>query len=361
MNFYNYWIVNMPIPKRTKNKLMSEFKNSEDIYYALKNGYCDIINYEEIINFFKNDYNDNIKRKINYLSEDGVDLTLINSINYPKSLLNIKNPPFGLFYKGNIEKLNDKYNVSIVGARKCSYYGRNVTELICKELSINKINIISGLARGIDSIAHESALNNGGYTCGVLGCGIDMVYPKENKKIYDIMKSRGCIISEFLPGTGPLKHNFPIRNRIISGLSQLVIVIEAGEKSGSLITTSFANDQGKYVMAVPGSVLSNCSMGTNRLIQDGAIVYTEVKDIFDCIKYTYTNTSNASCKNNVNDKFTYLENKIYNVINDNPIHIDDIIKITNIDINRLYEVLFELQLKKHITCLAGNYYVKLYK
>lgn len=358
MNYYNYWIVNLPIPKRTKNKLMSEFKNSEDIYYALKNGYCDIINYEEIINFFKNDYEDNIKRKINYLSEDGVDLTLINSINYPKSLLNIKNPPFGLFYKGNIDKLNDKYNVSIVGARKCSYYGRNVTELICKELSINKINIISGLARGIDSIAHESALSSGGYTCGVLGCGIDMVYPKENKKIYDIMKSRGCIVSEFLPGTGPLKDNFPIRNRIISGLSQLVIVIEADERSGSLITASFANDQNRDVMAVPGSVLSNCSRGTNRLIQDGVAVYTEIKDIFDCLKYTYINTSS---KNNVKDKFTYMENKIYNVINDNPIHIDDIIKITNIDINRLYEVLFELQLKKHIICLAGNYYVKLYK
>ncbi|MDF2882667.1 MAG: uptake protein [Clostridiaceae bacterium] len=358
MNYYNYWIVNLPLPKRTKSKLISEYKTSENIYYALKNGYCDIINYEEIINFFKNDYEDIIKRKINNLIEEGVDLSIISSLNYPKSLLNIKNPPFGLFYKGNIDKLNDKYNVSIVGARKCSYYGRNVTELICKELSINKINIISGLARGIDSIAHESTLNNGGYTCGVLGCGIDMVYPKENKKIYDIMKSRGCIISEFMPGTGPLKDNFPIRNRIISGLSQLVIVIEADERSGSLITASFATDQNRDVMAVPGSIFSNCSRGTNRLLHDGAAVYTEIQDIFDYLKISYVMNSAID---NSKDKFTYLENKIYRVINDSPIHIDDIMKITNIDINRLYEVLFELQLKKHIICLAGNYYVKLYR
>lgn len=358
MNYYNYWMASLTIPNKTKNKLISECKTTENVYYALKNGYCEIINYEEIINFFKNDYEDNLKRKISKLEEERVGLSIISSANYPKNLLNIKNPPFSLFFKGNIDKLNHGYNVSIVGARKCSFYGKNVTEVISKELSLNKINIISGLASGIDSIAHKSVIDNGGYTCGILGCGIDIVYPKENKKIYDIMKSRGCIISEFMPGTGPLKDNFPIRNRIISGLSQLIIVIEAGERSGSLITASFASDQGREVMAIPGSIFSNCSRGTNKLLHDGATVYTEMKDIFDSLEISYVNTVD---KNNNQGKFTYLENKIFRLINDNPIHIDDIIKITNIDINRLYEVLFELQLKKHIICLAGNYYVKLYK
>ena len=207
----------------------------------------------------------------------------INSSEYPEQLRNIYDPPEKLYVLGNKEILMQK-GIAIVGSRKASEYGKKVAFNISKELSENGINIISGLAIGIDSCAHLGAINNNnnGKTIAVLACGLDKIYPTENRKLaVDILNSGGCIISEYPCGYKIEKKNFPERNRIVSGLSNGVVIVEAAEKSGALITAEFAIEQGKDVFAVPGSIFSNTSTGTNKLIKDGAIMVTKYEDILN--------------------------------------------------------------------------------
>lgn len=294
---------------------------------------------------------ENIK---NIIYKNDIKIITCYDSKYPVRLKNYEDSPFVLYYKGDIEKLNHLKCAAVVGSRKCTYYGNNAAAHIVKELTINKVGIISGLAKGIDSVSHQACLNNKGYTCAVLGCGLDIVYPSENKKLYDEIIKSGCIISEFAPGTRPYSYNFPIRNRVISALSDAVIVIEAGVKSGSLITAGIASEQGKDVFAVPGSVFSDQSKGTNQLIKDGANIFTGIDDIFSALQI---NNKIIEFKDD-NEEYTDLEQRIISTITDTPHHIDEIIKIINIDIKQLYNVLFELQLKNEILCLAGNYYVK---
>ncbi len=345
MDEYDLWFILLKASSKTKINLMKRFKNSQEIWYYTVNGHSKENNLtptSEKINLLKNDI---IKNNINFV-------TYFDK-KYPSVLRKYEDSPYALFYKGNITNLNSNRNVSIVGSRECSSYGSNVTQIITKELCNFGINIISGFARGIDSNAHLTCLDNNSYTCAVLGCGLDVVYPKENSKMFnDILDKDGCIISQFIPGTKPLSYNFPIRNRIISALSEIVIVIEANLRSGSLITAGSALEQGKDVMAVPGSIFSKNSVGTNKLIKDGAFPLTSCEDIFELLGIEYNK------KHNAERKISVLEKEVYNVISDNPMHIDDIIKVSGVDITQIYELLFEMQLKKEIMCLNGNYYGK---
>lgn len=209
------------------------------------------------------------KNRISYLS--------IFDEDYPENLKNIENPPYILYIKGNLRPRGP--GISVVGARKCTDYGKWVCEKLVRDLSDYGVDIISGLALGIDKIAHQTALDNGLYTIGVLGCGVDRVYPFSNKKLFERMEEEGAIISEFPLGTEPLPHHFPIRNRIISGLAMGLLVIEARVKSGTLITANLAADQGRDVFAVPGNINSQFSQGTNALIRDGAKLVSCVEDI----------------------------------------------------------------------------------
>lgn len=201
---------------------------------------------------------------------------------YPKRLKEIYNPPQKIYALGNIEILNN-IGIAIVGARKATEYGKKVALKLSENLSKRKIVIISGLAKGIDSYAHIGTLNvQNGKTIAVLGSGIKEIYPKENIELArKIIKKGGCIISEYFPNEKPNKINFPERNRIISGLSKGVIVVEATEKSGALITADFALEQGREVFAVPGSIYSNTSVGTNKLIQQGAKLVTNYEDVLN--------------------------------------------------------------------------------
>lgn len=215
---------------------------------------------------------------------------LINSEYYPEKLRYIDNPPVKLYILGNKKILNQK-GIAIVGTRRCTKYGEKCASKFSKELTIKGFNIISGLALGIDTCAHLgnvqtienkviSENDSIGRTIAVLGCGIDKLYPKENRELAKrILKSGGCIISEYPNGTDPKKENFPQRNRIISGLSNKVLVVEAGEKSGAIITANYAANQGKDVYAIPGNINNIQSIGTNKLIRDGAIITTCVEDI----------------------------------------------------------------------------------
>lgn len=198
----------------------------------------------------------------------GAKILLYGEEKYPSSLLNIYNPPPILFYKGEIRD-EDFPSISVVGARKITPYGKRVVEAIIGEIASSGITIVSGLAMGIDAEAHRVALHHGARTIAVLGNGIDDIYPKQNAHLASQIIKQGAILSEFLPGADVRPENFPIRNRIVSGLSKATIVIEAAEKSGSLITAQLANEQGREVFAVPGEIFSPGSAGTNKLISDG--------------------------------------------------------------------------------------------
>ena len=201
---------------------------------------------------------------------------------YPLCLKSIYKPPFVLFYKGDISLLTDNYlRIAMIGSRLNSEYGKNITECICKDLIKSERNcvIVSGLAKGIDSIAHSCCLNNSGKTIAVLGNGLDIIYPKENKNLYSRIMEKGLIISEYPPGTMPSKDNFPIRNRIIAGISNCISVMEAKEKSGTMNTVSHALEDGKQIFCVPDKC--NTFSGCNKLIKEGAKLIENAKDILE--------------------------------------------------------------------------------
>ncbi|MCY6958271.1 DNA-processing protein DprA [Clostridium brassicae] len=355
MNDYELWFNMSNLSYCVKRRLLDEFKNVEEIWYKsiYNNEESDLLN-NKIISALKKAWDTN---KIN-LVKDKIKNNLINTVVitddlYPQSLKVYEDSPYMLFYKGNIQKLNKGYSVAIVGSRSCTSYGVNVTNLISKSLCDNNINIVSGMARGIDSVAHLKCINENSYTCAVLGSGLDVIYPKENSKLYDRILENGCIISQFAPGTKPYSYNFPIRNRIISGLSNLIIVVEGGKKSGSLITAGAALEQGKDVMVIPGNIFSPQSIGTNKLIKDGAYVFTEINDIYDIL-----NIENHKEENIKKVIMSGIERNVYKYIGNEPIHFDDILKLTKVDINKLYETLLKLQLSDEIISLSSNYYVR---
>ena len=232
----------------------------------------------EIIN---NTYRHNLDKYLKYMNENNIDIITIKDKNYPDKLKVIYDPPIVLYLKGNKNILNEK-SVAIVGCRLCTRYGKDIAKKMAYNLSLNNINVISGLAKGIDAFAHKGSLAGRGKTIAIVGCGLDRVYPEENIGLFnDIIKSNGAIVSEYIIGTKPLSKNFPKRNRIISGIANGVIVVEAREKSGTLITVDFALEQGKNIYAVPGNIDNLNSYGTNELIKQGAKVVTKVQDILE--------------------------------------------------------------------------------
>lgn len=278
-----YWIwlsLIKNLGSKRKLKLLELYKNPEEIYKLTKeeliniNGIGEAIAKEIIISKNEKILNYHIK----YMKENNIKIININEREYPQVLKEIYDPPISLYVKGNIEKLNNK-NIGIVGCRECTTYGKKSAEYFSYNLSKQNINIVSGLAKGIDSYAHLGSLNTGN-TIAVLGNGLDMIYPKENLELAnEIIKRGGTIISEYPCGTKPDKMKFPARNRIISGISSGIIVIEAKEKSGTLITVDFALEQGREVFVVPGNINSINSVGTNDLIKQGARLVTTYEDI----------------------------------------------------------------------------------
>ncbi|MEG0306885.1 MAG: DNA-processing protein DprA [Clostridium sp.] len=350
------WLMTTEISNENKKKIFSEFSSGEALKNIVFLRESDILEgkvIKKLLNSYEIINENNI---LEHMERSNIHVTTIYDEEYPSSLKLYKDSPFGMFYKGDITNINKSKSISIVGSRRCSRYGIDVTNSIINELSGYDINIISGMARGVDSIAHRAAIENNINTVAVLGSGIDVIYPRENIRLYnDIIESGGCILSEFPLGTEPFSRNFPMRNRIISGISDLLVVTEGGERSGTLITAGNALEQGKDIIVVPGSVFSNESKGTNKLIRDGAYVFTEIEDILNLL-----NISRISMNNNIETLIkSALEEKIYNLIDDNPIHIDSIIKSADIDINQLYKLLFELQAKEEILCLSGNFYVRI--
>lgn len=223
---------------------------------------------------------EDIDKEISLAKNLGLKIVTLDDPDYPENLKNIADPPIILYLKGELEK-EDNFSLAIVGSRRASFYGLSLAEKFAFQLSENGFTIISGLARGIDSRAHQGALKYKGRTLAVIGSGLNNLYPSENQALAEKIAQNGAVISEFPLQTPPFKQNFPRRNRLISGLSLGVLVVEAARNSGALITADFALEQGREVFALPGKIDSDTSFGTNALIKDGAKLVSAVEDILE--------------------------------------------------------------------------------
>lgn len=307
----------------------------------------------EIIKNRNDLYYENLFKKID---ENKIKIMTYYDENYPSSLRYINESPKVLYIKGQLLP-EDETSIAIVGSRKSTSYGNWVAEKISNELSSIGISLISGMAKGIDTQVHLGAINNKGRTIAVLGCGVDVIYPSSNRELYNRIQDNGCIISEFPLGTQPLPYNFPQRNRIISGLSLGVVVVEATQKSGSLITAHHAMEQGKDVFAVPGNINSIFSQGTNLLIKDGAKLVMSVEDIIEEIPCLVEKYSNLSRKVELDySQFSDDEVKIIRCISERPIHCDLIAYRTGISVVELNSILTILEMKGIIKQLQGRIY-----
>lgn len=287
MKDLKYWIWLSRLENLTPKKILDllvKYKEPNLIFNKTKEELIlDGIKEKDAIIISNEKYKENLDKYIEYMQKNKIQLISINDKDYPQNLKLIYDAPIVLYLKGNKKILNEKY-IAVVGCRICTSYGANIAKKIAYKLSLNNINIISGLARGIDKYSHIGCLMAKGKTIGVLGCGLDIVYPYENNKLAEeIIKNDGAIISEYVIGTKPLAINFPRRNRIISGMSCGVVVVEAKEKSGTLITADFALEQGKELYVIPGNINSPNSYGTNELIKQGAKIVTKVEDILEDI------------------------------------------------------------------------------
>ena len=278
----------------------------------------------------------------------------IGDSEYPERLKHIKDAPKTLYVVGNLPDPNKKA-VSIVGARNSSEYGSTLAKTLGKVLSVNGVEIISGLALGIDTMGHVGALEVNNTTYAVLGCGVDICYPAYNRNVYDkIIECGGGIISELPNGTLPLPFNFPRRNRIISALSDVVIVVEARENSGSLITSDYALEQGKTIFACPGRVGDLFSKGTNNLIKEGAYILTSVDDVLEHLGLV---VDGLLPKKTIDlSTLDYYEKMIYDLLENDILHIDEIVEKTKLPIEKCINVLMALELNNLVSMTICNYY-----
>ena len=280
---YKIWFSKLDISNKNKLKLLEKYKTCENIWKLNKNELIENFEEKTITKILENTPKINLEKEANYILKTNIKITMKYDKEFPQKLLKIPDCPSQIYIRGNINKLYED-NIGIVGSRKASEYGKMVARQIGKDFAKYGINVVSGLAIGIDKFSHLGALDcKGGNTIAVLGNGVceKNLYPLENLRLYErILDEGGVIVSEYPPFENSKPYYFPARNRIISGLSNKIIVVEAKEKSGSLITVEFALEQGKDVFAVPGDITKLNSKGTNKLIQDGALPFLSIKDCF---------------------------------------------------------------------------------
>ncbi len=271
---------------------------------------------------------------------------------YPEKLKVYKGMPKGLYFLGRLPD-KDRPSVAVVGARRSDSYGNETARTFAKELAAKGVQIISGMAWGIDGMAHEGALEAGGDTFAVLGCGVDICYPAGHRRLYERIMEKGGILSEQPPGMPPIAGHFPARNRIISGLSDLVLVVEAKEKSGSLITADFALDQGKDIFAVPGRVTDVRSKGCLNLIRQGAGVADSPQAVLDALGI-------FSGKNKEPEKILLAkeENIVYSWIRLQPVSLEELVRKTQMPVQKVLRILVELELKGCIREIQKNDYIR---
>jgi len=276
---------------------------------------------------------------------------------FPASLKTIPDAPVGIFVKGTLLP-TDRFSIAIVGTRQPTTYGKMVTERLAADLVSHGFTIVSGLARGIDTIAHRAVLNAGGRTIAVLGSGLDMIYPSENRRLAEEVMGNGAVVTEYCFGTKPDAPNFPRRNRIISGLSLGTLVVEAGEKSGALITASMALEQGREVFAIPGSIFSSKSAGAHRLIQEGARLVHTVDDVLSELTAQLDLFGKAARPAPLLASLTESEQRLYDLLTHEPAHIDMIAREANLPSSHVLSTLLQLEFKNAVQQLPGKMFVR---
>jgi DNA processing protein len=298
---------------------------------------------------------DEVEQEVQRAEEAGVKIIPFGSAIYPARLRSIADPPPCLYVKGEIRREDDKA-VAVIGTRSASHYGRRVARDLCRGLASVGFTVISGMARGIDGVAHDEALNAGGRTIAVLGSGVDRAYPPEHRKLYHRISENGAVISELPLGAPPLAFNFPARNRLISGLSAGVVVVEATEKSGSLITAAIALEQGREVFAVPGEVGSSRSRGGHRLIRQGAKLVENVDDILEEIAPQLVARDRQPALRTLPVDAQPETHKIFDLLQERSLHIDEVIEASGFSASRVSQILLELELQGFLKQLPGNRY-----
>ncbi|HQG82114.1 MAG: DNA-processing protein DprA [Caldisericia bacterium] len=341
-NLYLRYTYLIYVKKTLKYKQFNEIKDLNE--NELPDKILDTVNSKNASNFVEGELEKALKlnaKIVEYNSED-----------YPTSVKHIKNSPPVLYIKGELG--SPIKTIAIVGSRKATTYGLKVAYEVGFQLGQRKVTVVSGMAYGIDSSAHRGAIDAKGRTYAVLGCGVDITYPKQNKKLKEEIENSGALISEFPFSTDPLNINFPVRNRIISAISDGVIVVEASEKSGALLTADYALDQGKDVYAVPGSIYSELSRGTNQLIKSGAIPYLNINDIYSK-NPTVLQNSNLFKNTQLTDEEKIIINSIDDFTGKN---LNEIIDKTGLKANKVMITLTELELKGLIEMINGKYLKK---
>ncbi|CAG0942695.1 DNA processing protein DprA [Candidatus Brocadiaceae bacterium] len=301
-----------------------------------------------------------IAAEIHLAKEKDVQIIPYTSEQYPKHLKTIYDPPLVLYVKGNILEA-DVLALAIVGARRCTYYGLSQAERFGRLLAQKGLCIVSGMARGIDAAAHRGAIGSHGRTIAVLGCGLGVMYPRENIELAEQIVHHGAIVSEFPMNTPPDFRNFPPRNRLISGLSLGVLVVESSLKSGSLITAQWALEQGKEVFAIPGNIDNIYSRGTHKLIKEGAKLVEDITDIIQELGPVaeILNMSDASITNDPRSlSLNSQEKKIFSLLSSSPKDIDEIIRIAKLPTSVVTSTLLILEIKKLVKQLSGKRFVK---
>ncbi|MBW2630543.1 MAG: DNA-protecting protein DprA [Deltaproteobacteria bacterium] len=305
-----------------------------------------------------------VEKELELADKSNVSIITSDSPLYPRLLLNIYDFPPILYIRGTLS--NQDINIAVVGSRMASTYGRFTTERLCRELVMKGITVVSGMARGIDSAAHAGAIAGKGRTIAVLGSGIDVIYPPENRKLFEKIAEHGAVITEFPFSTQPLASNFPARNRIISGLSLGVVVVEANEKSGSLITARVALEQGREVFAVPGSIDSTGTKGTHRLIREGAKLventYDILEEILPQLNLNHTTAKSSDEKpvqghSGRSEELNADERAILKLIGKKPVHIDSLATDSSYQIHDILSILMSLELGDYVEQLPGKNFV----
>ena len=375
-DIYMLWLSSKvnDLGSRKLNGLLEIFGTARDVFNADKQALqerakltphaMDVLTSDCSLDYIESMMDDMESKGIMYLSR--------NSDIFPILLKTIPDPPLGIFFIGMLPA-DDTNKIAIIGSRKCSEYGLMTARLLAKPLAQAGVVVVSGMARGVDSMAHRGALDGGGKTIAVLGCGVDICYPSENAALRQEIIGNGCVMSEYPPGTRPLPAYFPARNRIISGLSHGVVVTEAGKKSGTLITVDQAMEQGREVLAVPGNISSKLSQGTNALIRDGAHPVADYTDVLSVMSISTPRTVEKTKKQAPRHKKEAIqqtiiekipqnlapdEKQVYDSLTLEAISFDTLLDKTDIEPGRLHLICMGLELKGLARKLPGSRYIR---
>ncbi len=346
----------LSIDKLTENKLyflLEKFKSPKAIKKAYVSDLVPIVGKETAHRIHALRIDDKIKRKYDLVEKLNIKIVPYYSPAYPAWLKTIEHFPPVLFIRGEI-KLEDEVAIAVIGTRGATVYGKGIAEKFAGEFVQAGVTVVSGMARGIDTAGHRGALKNNGRTIAVFGCGIDICYPSENKKLMDEIIKNGAVVSEFPLGTPPLAQNFPKRNRIVSGLSKAIVAIEAKEKSGVMNTVNWALNQNKDVYAIPGNIYSKASSGTNRLIKEGAITITSAEEVLESLGVKHTKKEREHKEISLTDE----EKIVWEKLSFEPVYLDVLSEKLDQPTGSILNTLLALEIKGLIRQLPGMLFVK---